>query len=412
MKRMRMSEHHERSIEASSGGAWPPFQRLAQVQFAHAAADTAVAFALANTLFFAVPIGEARDKVGLYLAVTMAPFALLSPLVGPLLDRALGAYRVAIIGAGIGRGVLAVLLSSRTDRLTLYPLAFGLLVLSRVHGVSRCAFVPEALPPHRSLIWGNSRLAVVSVVGAAAGAGLAAASNAAVGADLTLWLAAFGFVVVGVIGVRLPRPDRRTEQPERVLDYRGLLSRRLVAGGIGMAASRAAVGYFTFLIAFLLRASGEGARALVTVVVAAGVGGFVGSVVASALPTLLRELVLIVGALGVMGAASWWAAGSFDVRAASVVAIVVGFGAGIGRLAFDSLLQRDAPGAVRGRSFARYETIFQLCWVAGGAAATIIPINASGGLRTLAGICVAGGALSARGLLHRSPAKQIRETPS
>lgn len=239
MKRRRPAVEHERANEAPAAAAWPPFRRLTEVQFAHAAA----AVALANTLLFAIPVGEARDKVALYLAMTMAPFALLSPLVGPLLDRTRGAYRLAIIGAGIGRAVLAVLLSSRTFRLTLYPLAFGLLVLSRIHGVSRSALVPDALPPHRSLIWGNSRLAVVSVVGAAAGAGLAAAGNALVGPDLGLWLAAIGFAVLGVIGVGLPRPDRRTEQPERIGDYRRLLSARLLADGIGMAASRAAVGY-------------------------------------------------------------------------------------------------------------------------------------------------------------------------
>jgi hypothetical protein len=60
-----------------------------------------VSVALANTLFFAVPLGEARDKVALYLVMTMAPFALLSPLVGPILDRTRGAYRLAIIGAGL-----------------------------------------------------------------------------------------------------------------------------------------------------------------------------------------------------------------------------------------------------------------------------------------------------------------------
>lgn len=401
----------EPSIDASSVTGWPPFRHLTQAQFAHAAADAAIAVALANTLFFAVPVGEARDKVALYLAMTMAPFALLSPLVGPLLDRARGGYRVAIIGAGIGRMSLAVLLSSRTDRLTLYPLAFGLLVLSRIHGVSRSALVPDALPPHRSLIWGNSRLAVVSVVGAAVGAGLAAAANAGVGVDLSLWLAAVGFAAIGVVGVRLPRPDHRTEPPDRVTDYRQLLSARLVAGGISMAASRAAVGFLTFLIAFLLRASGEDAAALAVVVAAAGMGGFVGSVLAPALRALMPESWLLLGPLGVMAATSWWAAGSFDVEAAAIVAGVVGFGAGAGRLAFDSLLQHDAPEAIRGRTFARYETIFQLCWVAGAGVATLIPFDPTGGLRTLAGICVAGAALSARGLLRRTEVSSVSEPP-
>ena len=392
----------------SPGGSptteWPPFRRLTQVQIGHAAADAAVAVALANTLFFAVPLGEARDKVALYLVMTMAPFALLSPLVGPVLDRTRGAYRVAIIGAGLGRGLLAVLLSSRTDRLTLYPLAFGLLVLSRIHGVSRSALVPDALPPHRSLIWGNSRLAVVSVLGAAAGAGVAVAANAAVGPDLSLWLAAATFVALGLIGFRLPRPDHlHDEGGHRGDGDRHLLTPRLVAGGIGMAANRGAVGYLTFLVAFLLRASGEDGRALAIVAAAAGVGGFVGSVLAPPLRAVARESALILTTLVAMSAAALWAASTFDVAAAATVAGVVGFGAGAGRLAFDSLLQHDAPEAVRGRTFARYETIFQLCWVAGAAAATLIPFGARTGLQVLAGICLAGVVLSARGLLRAAP---------
>ena len=67
--------------------SWPPFRRLAEAHVLHAVGDGMVAVALANTLFVAVLLGEARDKVALYLALTMAPFAVLSPLVGPWLDR-------------------------------------------------------------------------------------------------------------------------------------------------------------------------------------------------------------------------------------------------------------------------------------------------------------------------------------
>ena len=47
------------------------------------------------------------------------------------------------------------------------------------------------------------------------------------------------------------------------------------------------------------------------------------------------------------------------------VAFFVAIGAGAGRIAFDSLLQRDGPEHLRGRAFARFETRFQLAWVAG-----------------------------------------------
>ena len=118
---------------------WPPFARMMLAQAAHAAGDALVAVALAGTLFFSVPTGQARGHVGLYLLLTMTPFALLSPVVGPLLDRWRGSYRIAIFLAMIGRGVLAFLMASRTKGIGLYPLAFGSLVLSRTHGISRGA---------------------------------------------------------------------------------------------------------------------------------------------------------------------------------------------------------------------------------------------------------------------------------
>jgi hypothetical protein len=48
------------------------------------------------------------------------------------------------------------------------------------------------------------------------------------------------------------------------------------------------------------------------------------------------------------------------------LAFVVNFSCAIGRLAFDSIVQRDAPDANQGRAFARFETRFQLAWVLAG----------------------------------------------
>jgi hypothetical protein len=384
----------------SADGGSPPFRRLSWVQVAHAGGDALVAVALADTLFFSVPLGQARDKVGLYLALTMAPFAVLAPVVGPLIDRRRGAYRLAVVTAAFGRALLAGLLSSRTDRLELYPLAFGLLVLSRVHGVSRSALVPEVLPPGRSLIRANSWLAVVSVVGAAVGAGLAAGLNHLGGPDWSLWAAAGVFAASVVPALALPRGETGVV-PAVARGWRVLLTPRLLAGGISMAANRGAVGFLTFFLAFLLRAGGERPAAYGAVLAAAGAGAFVGSVVAPALRAVLRESLLLLVSLGLMaGVALWVAAGDYGVPGAVAVAAAVGLGSGAGRLAFDSLLQRDAPESVRGRTFARYETIFQLAWVGGAALATIIPFRAAAGLRTLAAICLGGTALSLNGLLR------------
>src|SRR5690242_1865467 len=61
--------------------------RLLDLHAASCAGDTLITMGLAGTVFFGVPAGEARGRVALYLLVTMAPFALLAPVVGPVLDR-------------------------------------------------------------------------------------------------------------------------------------------------------------------------------------------------------------------------------------------------------------------------------------------------------------------------------------
>jgi hypothetical protein len=108
---------------------WPPFARMMLTQAAHAAGDALIAVALAGTLFFSVNATQARSHVGLYLLLTMTPFALLSPVVGPVLDRWRGSYRTAIFLSAVGRAVIAFLMASRVHDLSLYPLAFGSLVL-------------------------------------------------------------------------------------------------------------------------------------------------------------------------------------------------------------------------------------------------------------------------------------------
>jgi MFS family permease len=377
------------------------FRRLGVIQALHAAGDAMVAVALANTLFFNVPIGQARDKVGLYLLLTMTPFAVLSPLVGPALDTRRGAYRLGILVSAGGRAVLALLLATRTQGLSLYPLAFGLLVLSRIYGVSRSAIVPNAIGDEKPLIWANAWLAVISVAGAAVGAGIGAGLQHFISTKASLWAATFLFLVLIPPAFALPKPEGEKRQKHTKGDFRALLTTRLIGAGVAMGASRGAVGFLTFLLAFRLRASGDGTKGFAFAVAAAGLGGFAGSAIAPVLRKVLRESLLLFVSLVVMGAAALWASYDFSLRWAAFAAAVVGFGSTAGRLAFDSLVQRDAPEEIRGRTFARYETIFQLCWVTGAGLATLIPFHSRGGLRVLAAICFGGVALSLYGLIVR-----------
>src|SRR4029078_12714401 len=113
--------------------------RLLDLHATSCAGDTLIIIGLENTIFFNVPVDAARSRVGLYLLVTMVPFALLSPLVGPLLDRFRHGRRYALATTMLGRGVLAWVIADNIDSVALYPAAFGVLALSRAYGVARSA---------------------------------------------------------------------------------------------------------------------------------------------------------------------------------------------------------------------------------------------------------------------------------
>ena len=91
--------------------------------------------------------------------------------------------------------------------------------------------------------------------------------------------------------------------------------------------------------------------------------------------------------------------------------LTVGAATGGGRLAFDSIVQRDAPELARGRLFARYETRFQLAWVLGALIPVALPIGATPGLDAL-GIVLLVFTGSAAAALRRIPppgqAEQVR----
>ncbi len=367
-----------------------PFDRLQLVQASHAAGDALVAIALAGTLFFDVPLGQARDRLGLWLLLTVTPYAFLSPVVGPFLDRWRDGYRVAVIAGAAGRLALAFLMASRTDRLVLYPMAFGVLVLSRAHAVSRAALVPGVLPVDRSLVWANSRLAVVSLLGGAIGALPGVGLQAWLGSGATLRLAGVVLGVAAVLAIGLPATRRGARRRPVVSGEHRRLPRRVVATGLGTAALRGVVGFLTFFLAFALRSVGEGGGAFAAVIVAAGIGGFAGSVLSPIVRRVVHELALVLAALVTLGVTTSAAVASFGVVAAALVAWVAGFAAAAGRVGFDSLLQRDAPEHVRGRAFARYETVFQLAWVGGAGLATAIPFGVGPGLRTATVLCLGG----------------------
>ena len=89
------------------------------------AVDAALAVALANTLFFAAATAESTGKVLLYLLITVAPFAVIAPLIGPALDKLQHGRRIALAASSFARAVLAIVMAFNFDSWVLYPCALG-----------------------------------------------------------------------------------------------------------------------------------------------------------------------------------------------------------------------------------------------------------------------------------------------
>jgi hypothetical protein len=106
-----------------------------------AAGEAVMAISLANSLFFSIRPGEARGKVLLFLALSMAPFAVIAPLIGPAIDRMPGGRRLVVQIVAVGRCLVALLMVLYLDSLLLFPLAFAALVLSKTYAVSKSALM-------------------------------------------------------------------------------------------------------------------------------------------------------------------------------------------------------------------------------------------------------------------------------
>lgn len=347
-----------------------PFARLALAHAIGVAGDVFVTVSLAGTLFFDVATSSARPKVLLYLVVTMAPFAIVAPVIGPLLDRTKGGRRLLFGLAQLGRGLLCLLMAGNIDTPFLYPLAFAFLVLSKGQSVAKSSLVPAVVEDKNDLVLANSRLAIIAIIGGTIAAPFAAAIYSLAGSAWLLRSGSIIFFVGTVASFAIPRAKQIG--PQETVDQRATLhAPSIVAAGSAMALLRGVVGFVTFFAAFLLKDNNEPKWMYGLLLVASALGTFLGNLVAPLIRKKLREEYLLAGSLLVPALPLVFAARSYGNTSLVLAAAAVAIAAACGRVAFDALLQRDGADAARGRAFARFETRFQLTWVAGGVLAVL-----------------------------------------
>jgi hypothetical protein len=406
-----------RAASQADGAGESGLTQLLWVNALHMAGDALIAVSLAGTLFFAATTDAQRGNVALYLVVTMAPFAVLAPVIGPALDRLQRGRRWALAGSHLGRAVLALVMMTHFDDLWLYPAALGVLVLSKAHNVLRAAVVPRVLPAAMSLTSANARLSVFGLATAGIAGAIGAGIAATLGFDWELGATAVVFLAAGVLAVRLPR---HVDVPTGELEADVLTTaeipvgtgrRRRVSPHVVLAlrantALRGLGGFLTIFSAFLVQATfpggWEATLALGALAAAAGVGSFAGTAAGSRLHAAEPDRLVLISAASA-AAITVLAAVFYSFAMAAVVALVSAVTNALGKVSLDAIIQREVPESLRASAFARSETMLQLAWVVGGAFGIALPPTGWLGFTVAAALLVLAVGLIVWSLYRSTP---------
>lgn len=388
---------------------------------ANFAVDAAMAVALANTLFFAAASGESKSKVALYLLITIAPFAVIAPLIGPALDRLQHGRRIALAMSFAARTVLAVVLIANYDGVTgsfpswvLYPCALGMMVLSKSFSVLRSAVTPRVLPPSIDLVRVNSRLTTFGLLfGTVVGGGLAAGAEylfnmfelpgalyvlvaATVGgAFLAMRIPKWVEVTAGEVPTTLSYhggTDQLRRHPERSA-ARQPLGRNIITSLWGNCTIKVMVGFLFLYPAFVAKAHGDGGweqlRILGLIGAAAAIGNFTGNFTAARLK-LGRPALLVVRAAIAVTLSALAAALTGNLMVVAVATLITSGASAIAKASLDASLQDDLPEESRASAFGRSESVLQLAWVIGGATGVLIYTELWAGFTAITAILIVG----------------------
>ena len=385
------------------------FTRLARVHTMSAMGDGAIAVALAGSIFFSIDPSDARLKVALYLILTIAPFAIVTPLLGPAIDRAKGGRRGMIIGSLALRALIAFFMTRHIGSVLLFPEAFIMLVLQKAYGVSKTALVPAVCPRDDELIEANSKLALIAAISGVIGGAIGVVLIAIFGNGASPVLAVLFFLVGVAAAIQLPQVQIATS-PVDETERHEVRGANIILAATAIAVLRSIVGFTTFLLAFHLRAGDDGADitepgalfGAVTAVargddgfdpltvadligtegppqwhfavagLAAGSGAFLGARFAPTIRDRTSEERIVLGAMITTAVTAFLAAWGGGITGIAMLAFGVGISAAIGKLGFDALVQRDAPRSNHGRAFAKFEGRFQLTWALGAFTAVVI----------------------------------------
>jgi Major Facilitator Superfamily len=403
-----------------------PVGRLSLVQICMSAGATLVTISLAGSLFFSISPNEAKSKVLFYLLFTLAPFAVISPLLGPLIDRSRDARRAMVVFAAVGQAVICPFMARDVHSLLLFPEAFLVLVFSKLYVVTRGALVPEvsalSVPDASGQQAGYATLnARLTLLGTLAGFAISVPGGIILklgGAASVLVFCAFVFVAAAVSGYRLPtvghhrrgnlaNPTARVaddpsatstvaptpvdDRPPDVIRLQPVAHPEVLLGLTAMSIIRGLQGFQIFLLAFGLRRLHVGLYVYGLALGAAGIGSIVGLALVGRLRERLNEQHLLLLSLWLIAVSSAGAAVWGTLVAQVGLAFLVGLAGAVAQPSFDAMTQRYIPQSAQGRAFARFATRQQLVWVLGALIPVVVAFTLPQGDAVMAVLAGLGG---------------------
>jgi MFS family permease len=403
------------------------FRLLLGTRLLSQAADGALQAGLASYVLFAPEREATAGQVATAFAVLLLPYSVVGPFAGVLLDRwrrQRVLVRATLLRAGLVAGLAVLVLRERAG---LDVLLLSLLVL----GVNR--FFLSALSaalPHvvsgRQLVVANALAPTAGTIATTLGAACGLAVRFAAGGSPTVSAgivaaAAAGYLGASAVARRLGRdqlgPDLGGPPPDLrsslhgvgaglVEGLRVVAGTRPAAGALAViGAHRFVFGVATVMVVLLQRNTfhdpqdADGGLAGVTVTLAAvGVAVPLAAVVT---PPMVRRLGtgrwmrLLLVAAGVGLPVLALPAGPVGLAAAGFLLGLVGQGV---KIAVDTTLQSTLDDQHRGRVFALYDVVFNVCFVAAaGLAAVTLPTSG----RSAAVVLALGAGYLAAAAWHR-----------
>jgi MFS family permease len=349
------------------------------------ASDAAMAVALANTLFFsAADANSSKGKVALYLLITIAPFALLAPVIGPMLDRIQRGRRLAMCVTSVGQALACIVMATNFDGWLLYPAALAKMVLSKSFTVLKAAVTPRVVPPDITLAKTNARLTTFGLVGGAAFGAVATIVLQIFDSGGALWYTSLICFVGAVQAMRIPAWVEVTEgEIPATLDAhpgkprRQPMGRNVVVALAGNGTIRVLTGFLMMFSAFAVREQTQGHAfkqllLLGVIAGAAGAGSFIGNGIGARMHLGHPEQIVIGCIIGCL-VATLGATVMEGIATAAVVGLVGATASAISKNSLDAVIQDDLPEESRASAFGRSETVLQLAWVFGGALGVLLP---------------------------------------